>query len=194
VRIEAKGREAFNFRPFWRLLICCNSEPENLLVLPPLTEDIADKIVMLRCHRRELPMPVGTSEQQERFWSVLMEELPGLLGFLDEWEPDEDIREERCGVAAIQHPDLVNALRDLAPEGQLEQLIDHCHESGGIVLPWEGTAAQLRSILGQCSATSRDAEKLLGGWQAAAGVYLARMHGKAEKLPISDGIQRWRIR
>ena len=42
--------------------------------------------------------------------------------------------------------------------------------------------------------TARDAEKLLGGWHAAAGSYLARLEGdRVERLPMLNGVLRWRV-
>jgi hypothetical protein len=35
-------------KPFWRLSITLNDEPENLLILPPLDESLGDKIMLLR--------------------------------------------------------------------------------------------------------------------------------------------------
>jgi hypothetical protein len=57
VSIEGKHRTQFTFAPCWRMMMALNDEPEALLVLPPITSDIFDKLTLFRCHRRPLPMP-----------------------------------------------------------------------------------------------------------------------------------------
>ena len=193
VRIEAKNAQAFVFAPVWRMLLALNDEPEALLVLPPLTEDIADKITLLRCHKRPLPMPAYTLAERDAFFAELRAELPALLAYLETWEVPADLREERCGVLAYHHPAILEALRELSPEGQLAALIDAAARAGGIALPWTGTAADLKAAL-STGGTARDAEKLLGGWHAACGSYLARLEGdRVERLPMLNGVLRWRV-
>ena len=72
-------------------------------------------------------------------------------------------------------------------------LIDTAERAGGIALPWTGTAAELRALLVSCTATGRDAERLLG-WAQSAGTYLGRLEGeRVDKLTVHDGHQRWRV-
>jgi len=194
VRIEGKNKTAFTLRPCWRLMIALNDEPEALLVLPPITEDIGDKISLFRCHKRPLPMPAHTQEQRDEFFAKLMGEIPAMLHWLENWQIPEELREERCGVRAIHHPSILSGLHELSPEGALISLIDTAEAAGGIVLPWTGTAAELKSILCSTHATARDAEKLLGGWIAATGSYLGKLQGdRVEKLPPLRGDARWNI-
>ncbi len=95
---------------------------------------------------------------------------------------------------AYHHPAILEALRELSPEGQLVALIDSAARVGGIVLPWVGTAADLKHCL-MTGATARDAEKLLGGWAPATGTYLGRLEGcgRVERGTLRDGIQRWKV-
>ncbi len=194
VRIEGKNKTAFTLRPCWRMLIALNDEPEALLVLPPITEDIGDKITLFKCHKRPLPMPAHTLDQREAFFLKLMSELPGMLAWLESWEIPAELTEERCGVRAYHHPAILAALHELSPEGQLAGLIDTATAAGALPLPWIGTAAELKGILCHTPQTSRDAEKLLGSWHAAAGSYLARLEGdRVERLPMLNGVLRWRV-
>ena len=194
VRVEAKNKNAFSFRPVWRMMMALNDEPENLLVLPIISEDVADKITLLRCHKRELPMPAYTMEERDAFFAQLVKEIPAMLSALERWEVPEDLREQRCGVKAFHHPSILASRHELSPEGQLAQLIDAAAASGSLPLPWTGTAAALKSMLTASPTTARDAERLLGGWAAATGVYLARMEGgRVQRLPMLDGVLRWRV-
>lgn len=193
VRIEGKHRDGFTFRPCWRMVLACNDEPENLLVIPPLTEDIVDKITLFRCHRRPLPMPAHTLDEREKFFETLVAEMPAMLHWLDSWEIPSEFHDDRCGVAHYHHPDLVAALGELAPETALLGLVDMLVDSGNLVLPWTGTAAELRGILINEQSTRRDAERLLS-WTQATGGYLGRLEGdRVEALTKRKGIQHWRI-
>jgi len=195
VRIEGKFRDGFTFRPCWRLMLACNDEPENLLVIPPLTEDIADKVTLFRCHKRPLPMAAHTLEEREAFFATLREELPAMLAELVSLTIPADLHDDRCGVTFFHHPELLTALGELAPETALLSLVDSLADAGRLALPWTGTARELKGVLTSDQTTSRDADKLLGGWTMATGTYLGRLTGeRVEKLTIRRGDQHWRIR
>lgn len=192
-RIEAKHRGGFVCRPFWRVVMACNDEPENLLVLPPLTEDIGDKITLLRCHRRPLPMISHTMEEKAAFFGQLMAELPAMLHAVESWKIPEDMAEERCRITHYHHPELLRALGELSPEAAMLALVDSLVDAGNLLLPWTGTAAELKAILLKEPTTSRDAERLLG-WPLAAGTYLGRLEGnRVTKLSTRKGTQHWRV-
>jgi len=192
VRIEGKGSNAFTFDPLWRLMIACNNEPENLLVLPPLNHDLADKLMLLHC---QPAVTCRGDAEWKAFTAAIEAELPGFLHACEKMDIPENMRDSRCGIGAFQHPLLVDALGELSPEHQLLQLVDQLAAGGEITWPWEGTAAQLKQVLtARDASTARDAERLLGSWLAAAGVYLGRLvGGRVEKLLLHDGHQRWRI-
>jgi hypothetical protein len=194
VRIEPKHRTAFLFRPVWRMVLALNDEPEALLVLPPITEDIADKLTLLRCHRRPLPMPAHTLDEREAFFAKLRSELPALLDWLEKWDVPGELREERCGVTFYHHPELLASLHQLSPEGHLAALVDTLAAAAdGFHLPWTGTASELKASLCIHSTTARDADKLLQS-PNSTGTYLGRLEGsRVERLPQHGGIQRWRF-
>lgn len=193
VSIEGKHKTQFTFSPCWRMMMALNDEPEALLVLPPITSDIFDKLTFFRCHKRPLPMPAHTLDERGAFFAKLKSELPALLDGLLAYDPPAHLREERCGVVHFHHPTILEALHDLSPEAAMLGLIDTAERAGGIALPWTGTAAELRALLVSCTATGRDAEKRLG-WPQSAGTYLGRLEGeRVDKLTVHDGIQRWRV-
>lgn len=194
VRVEPKHRTPFNFRPVWRMLLALNDEPEALLVLPPITEDIADKLTLLRCNRRPLPMPAHTLEERDAFWRKLIGELPALLAWLEKWDVPAELGEERCGVTFYHHPELLANLHQLSPEGHLAALVDTlAAASDSFQLPWTGSASELKAALCVHSTTMRDADKLLQS-PNSTGTYLGRLEGsRVERLPQNAGIQRWRF-
>jgi len=158
-------------------------------VLPPLSTDLSDKLMILRCQKA-----LELSDDEFELWkrSVALE-LPAFLHDVERFEIRPEIADGRCGVKSFTHPAVVAAISELSPEHQLLALIGALEDTGGIVLPWEGTAAMLKGQLLNEAATRADAQRLLD-WPQACGVYLARLIGKGvEKLKLRDGDQRWRI-
>jgi hypothetical protein len=190
VRVEAKHRNPFEVDPFWRLVIAVNDQPEALLVLPPLSHDLADKITILHCTPA---IPEGTDFDE--WQAAIRAELPAFLHAVESYAIPPEDAEPRCGVRAFWNPEIVAAVSELAPESQLMQMIDAANSTGALALPWTGTASTLKALLCAPSATTRhDAERLLGSWPQACGVYLARLEGRRiVKLVQRDGIQTWRI-
>ena len=164
-------------RPFWRLTITLNDEPETLLVLLPLDEHVADKIVLLRASRYPLLMPTITHDENHEFWQRLMSELLAFLHcLLHEYEPPAELRDARYVVAGWHNPELAEALHGLSPAAALLGLIDYLAPWGS-ANEWEGTAEELRPQLLQNGCTATDARRLLE-WPQACGNYLATLAKK----------------
>ncbi len=188
---HAKGCDALSLEPFWRLSITLNDSPEDLLVLPPIDDTISDKIIMLKARRAPMPMPTATPDQQQKFWNTLVAELPAFLAFLLEWEIRPKLRCERFGVRAFQHPELLEALSELASESKLLRLIDEvifgpdgppCEPNGDVGCSrgpspkrtsWVGTAEALERLLLR-SDFVQEAKKLLY-WSNATGTFLGHL-------------------
>ena len=116
-RLHDKGRRAFNgLKPFWRVTITVNEEPENLMVLPPLDDSLEDKLLLLRAFKCPMPMPTDSNEERAAFWARLQNELPAFVHFLTTWTIPPELRSSRFGVRHYHHPDLVEAIHSLAPE------------------------------------------------------------------------------
>lgn len=195
VSIEGKYRTAFSFKPFWRMVMALNDEPEELLLLPPINDnDIADKITLFKCQHFNFPQRIETETEKAAFFNRMVSEMPGFLDFLEQWEIPEELKERRCGVIHYHEPSLMESLGSLSPEAALRGLIDQAKDYGSLRLPWEGTAAELKTILYACEVTRSDSEKLLGRWMQATGTYLTKLCGQGvEKLKLNCGNQRWYI-
>ena len=124
--LHGKGKDGIAIRPWWRVSVTVNDDPEALLVLPPLNADIADKIILLKARQFEMPMPTRNQEEREKFAAAIRAEIPAFLHFLlHEYEIPEQFRDlRRYGVATYHHPELVELLDGLSPEKELLDLID----------------------------------------------------------------------
>ena len=166
--------------PFWRITISLNDDPERLMVLPPMDEDIADKIMLLNVNKRDMPMPTETSDEQSAFWNALLAELPAFLYYLDKWTIPDALRSQRFGIRHYHHPTLLAGLDALSPEQQLLEMIDRCLFTG-MTLPeaaWVGMAATLSSTLTEDDCDCRIQARSLLHSNTACGTYLARLHKK----------------
>jgi hypothetical protein len=195
---HSKYRPIVNLPPWWRLSISVNDRPDRLLILPPLVDDIADKIILLRATGFEMPMPTATIEEQEKFWDTLVAELPAFLYWLvHEYVLPEELRRPRFGLWSFHHPVLMTELEELSPAITLLGLIDTAHiwEAGRAV--WEGSALELRTLLLTHHKTARDADHLLR-WTNACGQYLNDLAKnrpeRVEKTGKSGNVQHFQIR
>jgi hypothetical protein len=176
---HGKRRDIVNLCPWWRLSISCNDRPDKLLILPPLSDDISDKIILLRSSSSAMPMPTETSAEKEAFWEVLKSELPAFLWWLENsFAIPKALESSRFGIIDFHHPELLAALDELSPSHALEELIDQAKVWGAVDDFWEGTALELRSALLNDERTRRDAEHLLN-WTNAAGQYLGDLQKKS---------------
>ena len=75
-RAHGKMRHGLTLTPIWRLTCSVNDDPpQRLLVLPPLDQDVEDKVVILKVRKARMPMPTGTPEEYETFMKKLESEL-----------------------------------------------------------------------------------------------------------------------
>jgi hypothetical protein len=206
---HVKNRQALTLAPFWRVSISVNDEPENLMILPPISDSendsLGDKIILLRAKLADMPMPTETLEEREVFWQTLISELPAFLHFLLNWEVPNEMRHPRYGMKTWHHPELLLALDALAPETRLLSLIDEVlftdHENNHRHFisrskangSWEGTAEELERMLRDHEAFGYEAQKLFS-WPTACGTYLGRLakkHPRRVESDRSSDARRW---
>ena len=168
-----KGATPIMLRPFWRLTMTLNDEPENLMVLPPMDESIEDKLILLKADKCPMPMPTATPEERAEFWRVLLEELPGFLAHVETFVIPPTLVSQRFGIAHYHHPELLARLDDLAPESKLLGIIDgHIRQDGQA---WVGRSADLERLITSVHAPYRDEARRLLYWPNACGAYLGRL-------------------
>ena len=190
---HGKHKEALSLVPLWRLSVSVNDEPENLVMLPPLDDSIADKLIMVRVDRAKMPMPTDTPEGRRKFWNSVCAELPYFVNFLDDYEIPEDMKDSRFGIKAFQHPALVEVLQDMSHEVRLLELMDT------IVVPssgsWKGTKEELETALLEDPTYKRQVERLLY-YPTALQTYLRRLaKTRPERVRNyrSHGTYKWEI-
>ena len=173
-----KNKQPLSLKPFWRLSITVNDEPENLMVLPPIDESLEDKLILLRARKETFPMLANTTEEKTLFWETLISELPAFVHFLLDWQIPEHLQGRRFGVVHFHHPELLRILDDLSPEKRLLTIIDAEIFAGVLPETWEGTAGELEKRLSGSDCTSHYEARRVLSFNTACGVYLARLAAK----------------
>ena len=171
-----KGHTPLTLRPFWRLSITVNDEPENLMVLPIIDESLEDKITLLQASLHPMPMKTGTPEQRAELWAALLSEIPYFIHSVETFQIQEDLLDDRMGIRHFHHPELMAKLDDLSAEFKLLSIIDNHVVLGGS--KWTGRASDLeKNITGTECPYYYEARKLLS-WPTACGTFLGRLRRK----------------
>jgi hypothetical protein len=187
-----KGRTPINITPIWAMSLSVNEEPENLMVLPPIDETLADKLIILKCRKPE--PPPGHPEEMQALLQMVDRELPAFAHYLDTLSIPPDYAEPRTGLRHYHNPEIVEALQGLSPEAKLDQLITAAFFQDST--EWEGKSLELETALTRWDSPWRHEAQRLLSYNTACGVYLARL---ATAMPdryrkrIVHGDPRWRI-
>ena len=198
-RLEGKHQDSVMVSPFWRLTISLNLEPENLMVLPPIDEDIADKIMLFKAYKKQIPWAsmIGP-EDRETFWNTLLDELPAFVHYiLCEFEIPDAIRSSRFGIVHYHHPEILGVINAMAPQERLLELIDVALFQSESRDRWEGTALDLeRKLKDKESPVCEQARDLIRS-PNALGNYLGKLKIKYPnrfKYKHTTNKRIWKIR
>lgn len=169
-RLHKKNRDAVTVSPCWRLSVSCNDNPEKLRCLPPLTEDLAEKLIMLKV----AAVPQfweefsNAPDPRQAFREAIEAELPAFVHHLVSMEIPERLQGRRYGVASFINDDLRHAMAEDEPHRQLLLLIDkHLFGDGGRER-WKGDAEDLKQKLcADDSPVRGSAARLLSGKYAS---------------------------
>jgi len=182
--MKQKFADEVSVTPFWRLTISLNDDPDDLAVLPPIKDGVADKITLFRCTKNNYEFPDYIEGDFQPLEQVMKKELPHFIYFLEnEYEIPASIKDPRYGVKAFQHTELLKELNDLCVEEILMELIQkHLVPVSGNG-EWQGTPSDLKEELtsnDKCSVTAKELLKT----PSVTGTYLKKL---AKKYP--DQIQ-----
>jgi len=183
-RLHKKNRDAVTISPFWRLSITLNDDPQKLRCLPPLTDDLAEKIILLQAK----PAPKfwarfgEATDPRKAFRDAIESELPAFADYLLSMPVPPALQGRRYGVASYVPEEIGQAIFEGEPEHHLMLLINKGLFADGDAGPWQGDADDLKQAL--CADTSSvkgSAVRLMGNLQlATVGIWLAHL---ATKFP-----------
>jgi hypothetical protein len=187
--IHGKNKMAITLPTFRRLTISINDEPEHLLIIPPIDNDMVNKIMLLKCSEATLHKDRNVNQRE------FLGELPNLAAFLQDWKIPKAIQDVRFGVKAYQHPELLRVVTESSPETTLLTIIDDVIWTDDDEMSWRGNAEQLKVTLLQSKHNSTISRLL--DWPSACGTYLARLKTKFPtrfEQRFTKGKSSWLIR
>ena len=151
VRFEFKNQTAFVAKPLQRLLICANYTEDSVSVVPELDESMRNKVSILDCVRKEMPMSTNTLSDRAKFWEKLVGELPHFIHFLREtYEiPAEflDHEEKRMGVRAYHSPEAIDFMSNSQRDPEMREILQLLKSTLGESNTWKGSAGDLAKII-----------------------------------------------
>jgi hypothetical protein len=176
VEMNKRNCSTITIRPVWRVMICTNDSPENLLVLPPIGDDNRDKITLLKISKINLAIDTSSPEGKRKLQADINDDLPAFAFALESFEIPEDLKDSRSGTKAWQHPELIEKIEQSKPETKLAELLSSSISGRSDLwpnLPCILTASEVESRLGEGS-TRAQATRLFS-WTAACGTYLSKL-------------------
>lgn len=190
-RLHAKNRDAVTVSAFHRLTISLNDS--KLHVLPPVTQDMRDKLIVLRVQ----PCPqywerfADAPDPRKAFRDTIAGALPAFVHALrHEFTIPEELRSRRFGVKDYQHPDVLEAMFEQEQESLLLLLIDKeiftAHPVGAGVVearetPWEGDMQDLKDVLTADDSSVGSSARSLCKDLAFVGILMRKL---AEQSPL----------
>jgi hypothetical protein len=182
VRMEAKNRDTINVDPVQAIVIAVNCDPEELRVLPELTDSMEDKIMLLKSR------PAECHDTPEENIAAIEAELPAFLHQIEARDLSEAY-DSRRRLKCFWHPEVVERVGLLSPERQLLELAHQLGVVHNAIVgngEWSGTAADLEAALtNRDEPTQHQARRLLS-WGGACGAYLGRL-ADARNLGVYRG-------
>ncbi len=162
-RLHKKNRDAVTVSPFWRLSISLNDNREKLRCLPPLSDDLAEKIIMLTVR----PAPefwerfADEPDPRSAFREAIAAEMPAYAHYLLSLAIPPELLARRYGVASFIPEELGDDIFEGEPEHHLLLLINKGLKTSDE--PWEGDAEDLKQTLcADDSPVKSSARKLIG--------------------------------
>jgi len=197
-RCHGKGANPIMLKPFWRVTISVNDDPENLKMLPPMQEEsIKDKLIVTKC--RAFPMVMADASRAEREAAVLAE-LPAFCHALTEWEIPQTHKGSRWGIAPFCHPEVAESMLGMEAEGRLLDMVDAVVLIGVDQYEWHGPATELlEKLLDDSSHYGSEARKRYQwGGASLIGRHLSRLEKQLperfHKRHATGNISEWVIR
>jgi hypothetical protein len=127
-----------------------NTSPaERIKILPPLDDDIRDKMIITKVSYGKMPLVTATADQELEFKQWTQAQLPALAWWLlNEYVPPADIiLDSRFGIKGYCHPEIEKHLFEMSPDRRVRDYIDDIVFADGKDEAWKGSAADLEKLL-----------------------------------------------
>jgi hypothetical protein len=177
IQLRKRNASSIAVRPVWACIVCCNDTPESLQIIPPLDNDLADKVALLHVIGVRLPVDTSTPEGKLELQAIIRSELPAFAQQLMDWVTPDELHDSRSGVKAWRDPLLTDAVDAHSPARRLEELLEAALTHMGLWgdLPRDLTSADIEGRLKDVHSPVFDQAKQLCSWHGAMGSALAKL-------------------
>jgi hypothetical protein len=177
IQLRKRNSSSIAVRPVWAVVVCCNDTPESLQIIPPLDNDLADKVALLHVIGVQLPVDTSTPDGRAKLQAMIRDELPAFAQQLVDWETPEELHDSRSGIKAWRDPILTDAVDAHSPARRLEDLLETALTHMGLWgdLPRDMTAAEIQGRLEDSQSPVRDQARQLCTWHGAMGSALSKL-------------------
>jgi len=177
IQLRKRNASSIAVRPVWACVVCCNDTPESLQIIPPLDNDLADKVALLHVIGVKLPVDTSTPDGRAELQALIRSELPAFAQQLMDWVTPEELHDSRSGIKAWRDPILTDAVDAHSPQRRLEDLLETALTHMGLWgdLPRDMTAADIQGRLEDSQSPVRDQARQLCTWHGAMGSALAKL-------------------
>jgi hypothetical protein len=172
IEMRKRNVSAISCRPVWSVMVCCNDTPEAMQIIPPIDNDLSDKIIILHCAPVVMPMDTSTPEGRKHLQNSLKAEMPFFANELVSWQIPDDLKDSRSGIKAWRDPELSESLDVHSPANRLMDLMVNAN---WMDLPREFSALEVESRLLGPDSPVRDQARQLFTWSGACGSALAKL-------------------
>lgn len=206
-QLHAKFCDARTTRPYWRVTISLNDEPENVLTLPPIDDSISDKLMILGARLFKFPMRLVLPEEKRAFSAAFTAELPAFIDWLCKMPLDDNVLDQRFTVYAYHCPRILSMLTEVSPEYRLAELIKMCFFTGtaderfpskkGVIDVTMSALELEQGLTSNDSPVCHEARDLLKGGGRKMSTYLSRL---SQKFPDdvfqtrTSSVRNWTVR
>ena len=177
IQLRKRNSSSIAVRPVWAVVVCCNDTPESLQIIPPLDNDLADKVALLHVIGVKLPVDTSTPDGRAELQAMIRAELPAFAQQLIDWQTPQELHDSRSGIKAWRDPILTDAVDAHSPARRLEDLLEAALTHMGLWgdLPRDMTAADIQGRLEDSQSPVRDQARQLCTWHGAMGSALSKL-------------------
>jgi hypothetical protein len=178
IRINGKGKDAGLIQIFRRVTISVNKEKESLAVCPPMDEGVRDKINLYLCEMAEKVFEPFKDKagrvNRAALWTAFLSEVHQIRSWLLNTykKVPKSLVDERFGIVAYHHPEIMAELSSMTYESRFLELIDELYFSDDGSGPVTRKSAEFQKEL--LEHNRFEAEKVLR-YPGQCGSHLAKL-------------------
>lgn len=190
VAMRKRNCSTIHIRPVWSVVVCCNNTPEALQIIPPLDNDLEDKVILLSISKIRMPIDTSTPAGRRTLEGMIAAELPAFTAQLMAFETPEFLRDSRSGIVAYRDEELREAIEQHSPAKRLLELLESATKDLVIWhdLPGNFTAAEIEGRLLDHHSGVRDQARALFTWHGACGSALAKLAKTSPDIIEAAGV------